>query len=104
MSIGDKPIIGITAAQQAAASAKQIANAAEAAQTAINAVPGAWPRKNIVLAVLSGVGVAAGAVVAVATMGIAAALPVVIPAVVTYVGGLYSASPTATAKFGTAAK
>ena len=49
MSIGDKPIIGITAAQQAAASAKQIANAAEAAQTAINAVPGAWPRKNIVL-------------------------------------------------------
>ena len=100
----DKPIVGINAAQQAAATAQQVANAAEAAQTALTAVPGAWPKKNIILAVLSGVGVAAGAVTAIATMGVSAGLMVAIPAVVTYVGGLYSASPTATAKFGTAAK
>jgi hypothetical protein len=100
----DKPIVQINAAQQAAATAKQIAAATEAASTALTAVPGAWPEKNIVLAVLSGVGVAAGVVTAFATMGVSAAIMVAVPAIATYVGGLYSASPTATAKFGTAAK
>jgi hypothetical protein len=100
----DKPIIGINAAQQAAATAQQVANAAEAAQTALTAVPGDSPEKNTVLKVLAGVVVAGGVVTSILTMGIVPAIPVAITAIGTYIAGLYTASPTAVAKFGSAAK
>jgi hypothetical protein len=102
--MNDKPIVGITAAQQAAATAQQVANAAEAAQTALTAVPGDVPQKNLLLKVLGGTVVVAGAVVAFATMGIVPAIVVVVPSVTGYIAGLYQASPAAVAKFGSAAK
>lgn len=92
----DKPIVAITAAQIAAAS--------KAASATLTAVPGEWPEKNIVLAVLAGVGVAGGIVVSALTLGLVPAIVAGVPAVATYVAGLYSASPTAVAKFGGAAK
>ena len=94
--MNDKPSIVAQQAQQAAAIADEAAKA-------LGAVPGV-PNKGIVLHVLAGVGVAAGAVTAIATLGVVPGIIASLGGVTMYVLGWLNPSPTAVAQFGTNAK
>lgn len=92
----DKPSVVAEQAQQAAAIAKEAA-------AAIDAVPGV-PSKGILLHVIAGVGVAAGAVVAITTLGVVPGIIASLGGVTAYVLGWLNPTPTAVAQFGTGAK
>lgn len=92
----DKPAVIAEEAQKAAAIAKEAADA-------IAAVPG-LPQKSIVLHALAGVGVAAGAVTAIMTMGVVPGVIASLGGVTLYILGWINPTPTAVAQFGTGAK
>ena len=92
----DKPAVIAEKAQEAAAIAKEAA-------AAVHAVPGV-PHKGVVLHVIAGVGVAAGAVVAISTLGVVPGIVASLGAVTAYILGWYNPTPTAVAQFGTGAK
>lgn len=92
----DKPGIVAQGAQQAAAIAKE-------ASDTLSAIPGV-PNKGIVLHVIAGVGVAAGAVVAITTLGGVPGVVASLGAVAAYVVGWLNPTPTAVAQFGQSAK
>jgi len=94
--MNDKPSIVAQQAQQAAAIAKQ-------ASEVIASVPGV-PNKGIVLHVLAGVGIVAGGIVAVATMGVVPGIIATLGAITTYVMGWLNPTPTAVAQYGQGAK
>ena len=94
--MNDKPSVVAQQAQQAAAVAAQAA-------AVIDSVPGV-PSKGIILHVLAGVGVAAGSVVAIATLGVVPGIVASLGAVTAYAIGWLNPTPTAVAQFGTGAK
>ena len=92
----DKPAIIAQQAQQAAAIAK------EAADT-VDAIPG-LPSKALILHILGGVTVAAGAITAIATLGIGPGIAIAAGGVATYIIGWINPSPAAVKSFGAGAK
>jgi small-conductance mechanosensitive channel len=96
MSIGDKPSIVARDAQQAVAAAKQ-------ATDIVDSIPG-LPSKALILHILGGVTVAAGAVTAIATLGVGPGLAIAAGGVATYIIGWINPSPAAVSKFGASAK
>lgn len=92
----DKPAIVAEEAQKAAAVAKEAADIAAG-------LPGI-PHRAVVLHVIAGVGVAAGAVVAISTLGVVPGILASAGAVTAYIIGWLNPSPQAVSAFGASAK
>jgi hypothetical protein len=93
---GDKPSVIAQQAQQAAAIAKEAADA-------VDSIPGV-PQKAIIIHILSGVGVVAGAITSIATLGIGPGLALSAGGIALYVLGWLNPTPAAVSKFGASAK
>ena len=96
----DKPVISAELAQQAAAYATQMAQAAQEAAGLVNSLPGVTPTKTIVLRVLGAVAGVGGIVTTAVTAGTVPALFFGGISLAVYIAGLWQPSPAAVAKFG----
>ena len=83
--------------------AQQAADAAKQAESVVSAVPG-LPNKAIILHVLGGVTVVAGAVTAVVTLGVVPGLIAAAGGVTAYIIGWLNPTPAAVSSFGQSAK